>query len=201
MYFLIEKEFGMQHTFEQPPEVVELLDKPDLASWMDQNTSRSWNYTLVPRFQGHDRAYVQLVRVITNFFESDSGSAYFWCGHLEGDIPRTKALLEVWLSTFENEIAKRNFLNIFQQDLHKLSLLLKAHPSLYWDMQFFILKSGHIVHMDVDRSFTLDREGKVIEKTWQGKKKAVEFQLKLDNFARLLVMLIQPGGEVGGIDE
>lgn len=189
---VVRNKFGLQHTLVQPPETVELLDKPDLAVWMDQNKTgsadESWRNVSVPQFQGHDQAYVQLVHDISNF-ENDRGPAFFW-RIIATSSEQTNALA-AWLSTIGKKTARINFVHHFQQDVRKLSKLLKAHLCLYLDLQVYILPSGHIVLFDLDNCFSPDNHKE--KYVWE--KKTINYQNTLESTCRWICELLQPDEE------
>ena len=143
--------YELQHTSLAPPRLVDI--SPSLASWLVEN--RTFWYETEPshfheisNMREPNRTYhyaAQLVKVVSQ----DSSV-------IVGAAPTKYGLSKVRLLNFFNQplyVSNSTFLVNFQKDVANFERLVATKRCLIVDLQFFLLRDGHLVHFDLDRCF------------------------------------------------
>ena len=142
---VIQGEFGMKHIYFDAPQTVDL--DPSFLVWLKQqkaispNRERESNTTQL--YDDPKGANIQLVEVVPP-------SSIFWgkSFRFEKEIALQRAT--GWLESVPD---KKVALENLERDTAKLYRLLDAYPCLLNDFQVFVLVTGEIVHLDLDRCF------------------------------------------------
>lgn len=145
---VISNQFGMRHTYLQPPEVINISSS--FRDWLSQRTLIRNVYKgaapMPQLFHNPEGLLVQLMA------EAPEGSL-LWGKHRQARY-NSSGLREAleWVQGIPND-KKVSALKTLRNSTSKLFELFDAYPCLYRDSQFFVLETGELMHFDVDRCF------------------------------------------------
>ena len=150
---IIEEKYGMNHIYLAPPKIMSI--SLDFRKWMEADMMNYPSGKYLPNFTREPEVTVQAVAIVP---EQDSimlglkgpRRTNGLKGIEEMFTPRSND--ESWNITDVEVVVKREFASLYRlvEDEQDDKL-----PCLCADFQIFLLRSGHLVHLDVERCFEM----------------------------------------------
>jgi hypothetical protein len=149
---IIEEKYGMNHMYLAPPKIMPV--SLDFREWMEINMTSYPGRKFFPKFTEHPEVTVQAVAILP---EEDSILLGIGAWHDHRRKNGLKGLEEMftpkknessWNITDVEIAVKRDFALLYRLVENEEGL-----PCLCHDFQIFLLRSGHLVHLDVERCF------------------------------------------------
>ncbi len=149
---IIEEKYGMNHIYLAPPKIMSV--SLDFRKWMEMNMTSYPPGKYLPEFTKQPEVTVQAVAIVP---EEDSimlgvkgPRRYTGLKRMEEMFtPRNN---ESWNITDVEIVVKRDFESLYRLVEDEKDDKL---PCLCADFQIFLLRSGHLVHLDVERCFEM----------------------------------------------
>lgn len=149
---IIEDKYGMEHIYLAPPKTMSV--SLDFRKWMDMEKTASFTEPdpNFPRFTEEPEVIVQAVAIVP---EEDSIMLGTWSYRRQHGLKGIEEMFtprnnELWNITEVEITVKHDFAALYSLVEDEKDDKL---PCLCEDFQIFLLRSGHLVHLDVDRCY------------------------------------------------
>lgn len=149
---VIFEQFGMRHCYFHPPQMVDI--SKSFQRWLHRQLYLTFN-GFYPRRMTHLFNTTEGI-VIELLEEIPTETALIWGSKRKkhGDSSGQAEALE-WIQSIPNG-EKPAVLETLKNETGKLFALMEAYPCIYRDFQIFVLRTGEIVHFDLDRCFDVN---------------------------------------------
>jgi len=148
---IIEEKYGMNHMYLAPPKIMSV--SLDFREWMEINMTSYPGRKFFPKFTEHPEVTVQAVAILPEEDSSLLGIGAWHDHRRKNGVKRLEEMFtpkknESWNITDVEIAVKRDFALLYRLVENEEGL-----PCLCHDFQIFLLRSGHLVHLDVERCF------------------------------------------------
>lgn len=150
---IIEEKYGMNHIYLAPPKIMSI--SLDFRKWMNMDMISFPPGKYLPNYTRQPEVTVQAVAIVP---EQDSVMLGLKGPRRRNGIKGIEEMFaprnnESWNITHVEITVKREFASLYRlvEDEQDDKL-----PCLCADFQIFLLRSGHLVHLDVERCFEMD---------------------------------------------
>ena len=148
---IIEEKYGMNHMYLAPPKTMSV--SLDFREWMEVNMTSYPGQKLRPNFTEQPEVTVQAVAIIPEEESIMLGIGSWHDPRRKNGLKGLEEMFtpkknESWNITDVEIAVKRDFALLYQLVENEEGL-----PCLCYDFQIFLLRTGHLIHLDVERCF------------------------------------------------
>ena len=153
---IVSTQFGMRHCYFHPPQMVDI--SKSFQRWLHRQLYVSFKgfypRRMVHLFNKTDGLVIELLE------EIPTDTALIWGNKRKKKHDKSSGQAEAleWIQSIPKD-EQSKVLKKLKNETAKLNDLVEAYPCVYRDFQIFVLRTGEIVHFDLDRCFDVNETG------------------------------------------